>query len=100
MTTGPTKSERSLLIESSADLLLYGMGERSIVEVADAIDGGIGSLGYHMDCRFCFQGKRPKILVKKLLCCRHLMRFHQINANMPKAFISSIRIQTHFPASE
>ena len=29
--------------------------------------------------------KRPKILVKKLLCCRHLMRLHQINANMPKA---------------
>ena len=35
------KIRRSLLIESSADLLLYGMGERSIVEVADALDGGI-----------------------------------------------------------
>ena len=38
------KIRRSLLIESSADLLLYGMGERSIVEVADALDGGIESL--------------------------------------------------------
>ena len=35
------KIRRSLLIESSADLLLYGMGERSIVDVADALDGGI-----------------------------------------------------------
>lgn len=35
------KIKRSLLIESSADLLLYGMGERSIVEVADALDGGL-----------------------------------------------------------
>lgn len=35
------KIRRSLLIESSADLLLYGMGERSIVEVADALDSGI-----------------------------------------------------------
>ena len=33
--------KRSLLIESSADLLLYGMGERSIVEVADALAGGL-----------------------------------------------------------
>ena len=33
--------KRSLLLDSQADLLLYGMGERSIVEVADALAGGI-----------------------------------------------------------
>ena len=90
------KIRRSLLIESSADLLLYGMGERSIVEVADALDSGILPGWPVLFSRV----KQQKILVKKLLCCRHLMRLHQINANMPKAFISSIRIQTHFPASE
>ncbi len=35
------KMKRSILIESSADILLYGMGEHSIVEVADALDSGI-----------------------------------------------------------
>ncbi len=33
--------KRSVLLDSGADLLLYGMGERSIVEVADALDSGL-----------------------------------------------------------
>ena len=33
--------KRSLLLDSQADLLLYGMGERSIVEVADALNSGL-----------------------------------------------------------
>ena len=35
------KMRRSLLLDSQADLLLYGMGERSIVEVADALNSGL-----------------------------------------------------------
>lgn len=35
------KIKHSALIDSGADLLLYGMGERSVVEVADALDSGI-----------------------------------------------------------
>ncbi len=35
------KMKRSILLDSQADLLLYGMGERSIVEVADALDSGL-----------------------------------------------------------
>ncbi len=35
------KLKRSVLLDSQADLLLYGMGERSIVEVADALNGGM-----------------------------------------------------------
>lgn len=33
---------RSILMDSKADLLVYGMGERSIVEIAEALDSGIG----------------------------------------------------------
>ena len=33
--------KRSILLDSGADLLCYGMGERSIVEVAEALDSGI-----------------------------------------------------------
>ncbi len=35
------KLKRSILLDSQADLLLYGMGERAIVEVADALDSGL-----------------------------------------------------------
>ena len=35
------KLKRSILLDSQADLLLYGMGERSIVEVADALNDGM-----------------------------------------------------------
>ena len=32
---------RSILLDSKADLLIYGMGERAIIEVAEALDSGI-----------------------------------------------------------
>lgn len=35
------KLKRSILLDSQADLLLYGMGEKSIVEVAEALDSGL-----------------------------------------------------------
>ena len=33
--------KRSILLDSQADLLIYGMGEHSMIEVADALDSGI-----------------------------------------------------------
>ena len=35
------KLKRSILLDSGADLISYGMGERSIVEIADALDSGL-----------------------------------------------------------
>ncbi len=35
------KVKRSVLLDSQADLISYGMGERSVVEIADALDSGI-----------------------------------------------------------
>ena len=35
------KLRRSLLLDAQADLLIYGMGERAIVEVADALNSGL-----------------------------------------------------------
>ena len=35
------KVKRSILLDSGADLVLYGMGERSIIEVADSLKSGI-----------------------------------------------------------
>ncbi len=33
--------KRSVLLDSAADLLIYGMGEKAIVEIADALNSGI-----------------------------------------------------------
>ena len=35
------KLKRSILLDSGADLLMYGMGEISVVEIADALNSGI-----------------------------------------------------------
>ena len=35
------KVRRSVLLDSKADLLVYGMGERSVCEIAEALDSGI-----------------------------------------------------------
>ena len=35
------KVKRSILLDSQADLISYGMGERSIVEIADALESGL-----------------------------------------------------------
>lgn len=34
------KVRRSILLDSKADLLIYGMGERAIIEIADALNNG------------------------------------------------------------
>jgi uncharacterized radical SAM protein YgiQ len=35
------KVRRSILLDAKADLLIYGMGERSVVEIAEALDSGV-----------------------------------------------------------
>ena len=35
------KLRRSILLDAKADLLIYGMGEKAVVEIADALDSGI-----------------------------------------------------------
>ena len=35
------KLKRSVLLDSGADLLIYGMGEHAIIEIADALAGGL-----------------------------------------------------------
>lgn len=38
------KLKRSVLLDSGADILIYGMGEHAIVEIADALDAGLPSI--------------------------------------------------------
>lgn len=37
------KVKRSILLDSGADILIYGMGERAMIEVADALKSGIAA---------------------------------------------------------
>ncbi len=42
------KVRRSIILDAKADLIIYGMGERAIIEVAEALDSGIdiGDIGW------------------------------------------------------
>ena len=41
MIIGMISVRRSILMDSQADLLMFGMGENTIIEVADALNSGL-----------------------------------------------------------
>ena len=84
------KLKRSVLLDSQADIISYGMGERSIVEIADALDSGIDV----KDITF-IDGTVYKCTT--INCCRITPSCYWIKRNMPKAFMCSTAIRTHFP---
>ena len=51
------KVRRSILLDSKADLLIYGMGERAIVEVAEALDSGIAARDITCVRGTCYRAK-------------------------------------------
>lgn len=56
------KLKRSILLDSQADLISYGMGEHSIVEIADALDSGIDVKDITFINGTVFKTKNPDIL--------------------------------------
>ena len=46
------KRKRSILLDSQADLLIYGMGERAVVQIADALNDGM-DVQYRNTDPFC-----------------------------------------------
>ncbi|MCR5482743.1 MAG: YgiQ family radical SAM protein [Clostridia bacterium] len=52
---------RSILLDSKADLLIYGMGERAVVEIADALSSGIDIKDITWIKGTCFTGKEEFI---------------------------------------
>ena len=55
------KVRRSILLDSKADLLIYGMGERTVVEIAEALDSGINIHDIHWIRGTCFRAKVNEI---------------------------------------
>lgn len=86
------KVKHSILIDSGADLISYGMGEHSIIEIAEALDSGIPVseityvAGTVYKCRIC-----PALTSRSYFLL--LMKYRRISWLMPEALPSSIRIQ-------
>ena len=53
------KVKRSILLDSQADLLLYGMGERSILEVATALNDGLNIADVTYIDGTCYKTRHP-----------------------------------------
>ena len=53
------KVRRSVLLDSKADLLIYGMGERAVVEIAEALDAGIDINDIHWIKGTCYRSSLP-----------------------------------------
>lgn len=51
------KVRRSILLDSKADILMYGMGERTVVEIAEALDSGIAASDIGWIRGTCVKGK-------------------------------------------
>ena len=51
------KVRRSILLDSRADILIYGMGERAVVEIAEALDSGIEAQYIGWIAGTCVKGK-------------------------------------------
>ena len=55
------KMRRSLLMDSGADLISYGMGEHSIVEIADALNAGIRIQDITFIAGTCYRTREEKV---------------------------------------
>ena len=79
---------RSVLMDCGADLVSYGMGERSIVEIADALSSGISAADITFVAGTCFRTKNTNILSN----CLHLPSYEEMRTD-PKLYAQSFRIQ-------
>lgn len=82
------KVKRSVLLDSGADILSYGMGEHSIVEIADALNSGISVSDITFIKGTVYKAKSKENLVDYI----DLPDFEEIAASKEK-FAESFRIQ-------
>ncbi len=55
------KVRRSVLLDSKADLLIYGMGERAVLEIAEALDSGIAARDITWVRGTCYRAKNLEL---------------------------------------
>ena len=82
----------SILYDSGADLLLYGMGERSIIDLANSLDAGTPAREIHNIPGSCYQTASLDGIENYVL----LPSFHEVSTDKKKyavAFMSEAREQ-------
>ena len=80
--------KRSILLDSQADILMYGMGERSIVELADALNSGLEARDITFVDGTVFRAKELDDSLPTLV----LPAFEEVKANK-KLYAQSFKIQ-------
>ena len=93
------KLKRSILLDSGADLISYGMGERSIIEIADALNSGMNVRDITFIDGTVFKTKDRDIIYDAIEL-PDWDEIKQIRQYMQKAFIRSIAIQIRFPGND
>ncbi len=82
------KVRRSILIDSQADLLMYGMGENTIIEVADALNSGLAAKDICFIRGTCWKTKDIQYVTDALT----LPSFEEIASDV-YAYAKSFKIQ-------
>ena len=85
---------RSVLLDSGADLISYGMGELSIVAIADALAAGIDVHDVTFIPGTVYRSKTLDHLIDPV-CCRHSRRCGRASGRMRRALRFSIKIRCH-----
>lgn len=82
------KVRRSILMDSKADILIYGMGERAVLEIAEALQAGIEARDIGWIRGTCVRIKEPDIYEDDVV----LPPFEQIREDK-KAYCRSFALQ-------
>ncbi len=82
------KMRRSILLESGADLIIYGMGERAVVDIADALASGLRV----QDLSF-IRGTVFKTRDRDLLTDGIMLPDYEEICDQPRSYAQSFRIQ-------
>ncbi len=82
--------KRSILLDSQADILMYGMGEKSIVELADALNSGMNVRDITYIDGTVFRMDAPDESLPTVV----LPAFSRVKEN-PKTYAESFKLQYH-----
>ena len=82
------KVRRSILLDSKADILSYGMGERSVAEIADALAEGKSVAEMYRIRGICYVTSRAPVSDKTVMCPSY-----EAVRDDKKAFAEAFKIQ-------
>ena len=86
------KVRRSVLLDSKADLLIYGMGEKTVIEIAEALDSGLDVSQITWIRGTCYRTNGEGLENLIMEDCIRLPSFEEINESK-KAYAHSFRLQ-------